>query len=88
MYDGVNQFLEKHVDFRSRAPEFELLFDLAADPGERTNLAADPAHAAVLAELRAKVAAESVARNERRTAYVRTFPPAPRPKPAAPKAAK
>jgi arylsulfatase A-like enzyme len=88
MYDGVNQFLEKHVDFRGRAPEFELLFDLAADPGERTNLAADPAHAAVLAELRAKVAAESVARNERRTAYVRTFPPAPRPKPAAPKAAK
>jgi arylsulfatase A-like enzyme len=88
MYDGVNSFLEQHVDFRGRAPEFELLFDLAADPGERTNLAADPAHAAVLAGLRAKVAAESVARNDRRTAYVRTFPPAPRPRPASAKAVK
>ena len=35
----------------------DLLFDLAADPLERTNLTEDPAHADVLAELRAEVAA-------------------------------
>lgn len=33
----------------------EQLFDLAADPLERVNLAADPAHAEVLADLRARV---------------------------------
>jgi choline-sulfatase len=32
----------------------EMLYDLAADPGERVNLAADPAHAGVLEEFRAK----------------------------------
>jgi len=32
------------------------LYDLAADPGEQKNLAADPAHAAVLAELKKKLA--------------------------------
>jgi choline-sulfatase len=32
----------------------EMLFDLAADPGERVNLALDPAHGGVMAEFRAK----------------------------------
>jgi choline-sulfatase len=35
----------------------ELLFDLEADPGERVNLAADPAHAATLERFRAMAAA-------------------------------
>ena len=35
----------------------EELYDLTADPHELKNLAADPAHAAVLDDLRAKLAA-------------------------------
>lgn len=69
MYDGVMPWREEHVDFRGRAPEFEMLFDLAADPAERENLATDPAQTAVLDELRAKVATESVALNDRREAF-------------------
>jgi arylsulfatase A-like enzyme len=72
MYDGVTPWREKDVDFRGRAPEFEMLFDLAADPGERENLAAAPAHADALAELRAKCAVESVALNDRREAFKKT----------------
>jgi arylsulfatase A-like enzyme len=72
MYDGVAPWREKDVDFRGRAPEFEMLFDLAADPGERENLAAAPAHADALAELRAKCAVESVALNDRREAFKKT----------------
>jgi arylsulfatase A-like enzyme len=33
-------------------PEYVELFDLAADPDEKRNLAGDPGHARVLAELR------------------------------------
>ena len=40
--------------FRQRPAEE--LYDLAKDPGEVTNLAADPAHAAVLADLRGRLA--------------------------------
>lgn len=75
MYDGVVSFKEEDVDFRGRAPEFEMLFDLQADPGERTNLASDSAHAAVLEDLRAKTAVQSVAINQRRVAFTQAFPP-------------
>jgi arylsulfatase A-like enzyme len=78
MYDGVMNFKEADVDFASRNPEFELLFDLTADPGERNNLAADPANASVLEELRAKTAAQSIAINQRREVFVKAFPPQPR----------
>jgi arylsulfatase A-like enzyme len=36
-------------------PVAEELYDLFADPGERANLASDPAHAATLADLRARL---------------------------------
>ncbi len=69
MYDGVIPYNEEHVDFAGRKPEFEMLFDIESDPGERTNLAATPEHAAILAELRTKTAAQSVAINRRRQAF-------------------
>jgi arylsulfatase A-like enzyme len=69
MYDGVMSFREADVDFQDRAPEFEMLFDLEADPGERRNLATDPRHAAILAELRQKTEAQSAGINQRREAF-------------------
>jgi len=78
MYDGVINFKESDHDFRGRAPEFEMLFDLHTDPTEHHNLAQDPAHATTLAQFRAQTAAESEAINARRTAFMKTSPPAPR----------
>jgi hypothetical protein len=60
-YDGKMSFKEADVDFKDRTPDFEMLFDLEADPTEHTNLAADATHAAILAELRQKTAAQSIA---------------------------
>lgn len=75
MYDGIVGYKQVDVDFRDRSPEFKMLFDLEADPTEHANLASDPQHAAVLAELRTKTGAQSVAINQRRETYVRTMPP-------------
>jgi arylsulfatase A-like enzyme len=41
--------------------QYEQLFHLAADPGEETDLARDPAHAAVLAEMRTRFAERKAA---------------------------
>ena len=78
MFDGILGYKEPHVDFSNRQPEFEMLFDLENDPGERTNLATAPQHAALIAELRTKVSTQSVALNERREAFKRVVPPFPR----------
>jgi arylsulfatase A-like enzyme len=78
MYDGKMSFTEADVDFRHRTPEFEMLFDLEADPTEHHNLAQDPSQAGILAELRQKTAAESVALNERRMAFTQTHAVQPR----------
>lgn len=78
MYDGVTNFKETDVDFRDRAPEFEMLFDLHADPTEHHNLAEDPAHAKTIAKFRAQTANHSEAINDRRAAFMKTSPPAPR----------
>jgi arylsulfatase A-like enzyme len=69
MYDGVMNFHEPHVDFAGRPPEFEMLFDLEADPGERANLVHHSTYAAILAELRRKCAEQSIAINQRREAF-------------------
>ena len=74
MFDGILGYKEPHVDFSNRQPEFEMLFDLENDPGERTNLATAPQHAALIAELRTKVSTQSVALNERREAFKRVVP--------------
>ena len=36
------QYSEQDVDFRGRQPDFEQFFDLSNDPGEETNLIAEP----------------------------------------------
>jgi arylsulfatase A-like enzyme len=71
MYDGVMGFKERHVDFKDRAPEFEMLFDLQTDPTEHNNLVNAPEHAAVLAELRQKTAAQSISINQRRETFMK-----------------
>ncbi len=78
MYDGIMKFKESDVDFAGRQPEFEMLFDLNSDAAERNNLASNPAYAAVIADLRAKTASESVLINQRREAFAKEFPPQPR----------
>jgi hypothetical protein len=55
-----------------------MLFDLEADPAEQYNLANDPKHAAVLAELRHKTAEQSAAINSRREAYMKVYEPVER----------
>ena len=82
LYDGVGNYLEKDVDFQNRGPDFEMLFDLEADPTEHHNLASDPNHAVILSELREKTAKQSVAINQRRETYRASFPQPPRGKPA------
>lgn len=47
-------YTEAQLDFSEQQPIFEQLFHLGRDPTERTNLAAQPEHAAVLAEFRAR----------------------------------
>ena len=37
------QYGEQDVDFRGRQPDFEQFFELNDDPGEETNLVAEPA---------------------------------------------
>jgi arylsulfatase A-like enzyme len=77
-YDGKMSFKEADVDFKGRTPEFEMLFDLEADPTEHTNLATDPKNAAILAELRQKTAAQSIAINQRREVFMKANPVQPR----------
>jgi arylsulfatase A-like enzyme len=69
MYDGVLDYDEQDVDFRNREPDFEMLFDLAADPGERNNLAQSELHTEILTTLRQKCAARSRQINQRREAF-------------------
>lgn len=69
MYDGVAPYSEKHVDFRGRRPDFEQLFNLEDDPGEKNNLVAAYEGNAILAGLRKLCQQESDKLNRRRDAY-------------------
>lgn len=73
LYKGKERFLEGDLDFTGRSPALEMLFDLVADPSERDNLVSDPKHSEILAQLRARTAAESTAINQRRAAYMETI---------------
>lgn len=72
MFDGVEGYHEADVDFSGRTPDFEQLFDLDADPGEKTNLITNTTHSTVLAELRTICQQESDALNQRREEYRNT----------------
>ena len=74
MYDGVAPYDERNVDFHGRPPEFEMLFDLESDPGERTNLVTSARSAQVLQTLRRKCAEQSIALNQRRAQFKKTVP--------------
>ena len=69
MYDGKTGYKESDVDFSNRQPDFEMLFDLQADPREIHSLIDAPAHADILATLRAKCAAQSESLNKQREAF-------------------
>jgi arylsulfatase A-like enzyme len=69
MYDGIGSYDESHVDFAGRKPDFEMLFNLETDPGERINLVESHTSSRILADLRRKCAEESAALNGRREAF-------------------
>ncbi|MBM3851724.1 MAG: DUF4976 domain-containing protein [Verrucomicrobia bacterium] len=55
--EGLRTERWKYICYKDTAPVEEELFDLTADPGEQTNLAPDPRHAPLLAEMRQRFAA-------------------------------
>jgi arylsulfatase A-like enzyme len=69
MFDGVTKYNETDVDFADRNPEFEMLFDLATDPGEMNNLIKDMGDTKLLETFRQKTAAYSISLNETREKY-------------------
>jgi arylsulfatase A-like enzyme len=69
MFDAPGRYREEDVDFADRKPDFEMLFNLEADPREISNLVASHADGEVLASLREKCAARSRAINRRRQVF-------------------
>ncbi|MFH1921755.1 MAG: sulfatase/phosphatase domain-containing protein [Planctomycetota bacterium] len=69
MYDAKGRYDESDVDFANRQPDFEMLFDLEADPGEMNNLVETHADSEILATLRKKCEAKSHEINTRRQAF-------------------
>jgi len=72
MYDGKMGYEESDVDFSNREPEFEMLFDLEADPKEMNNLIESRADSEILASLRKSCAAHSRSLNQSRQALKST----------------
>jgi len=72
MYNGVVNYDEADVDFRNREPEFEQLFNLKNDPGERNNLIQRYEHSELLRTFREKTATYSEEMNRRRADYLET----------------
>jgi len=68
MFDGKTRYVETDVDFFGRKPDFEMLFDLEADPGEKNNLVQSQSHREILTMLRRKCAARSESLNQQRRA--------------------
>ena len=56
---GKGRKYDPVLDLSGRVPDYEHLFDLDADPGEEHNLAEDPKHTAVLADMRERCVRQS-----------------------------
>ncbi|MEM9017578.1 MAG: sulfatase-like hydrolase/transferase [Verrucomicrobiota bacterium] len=63
-------YVDEDIDFTGRVPDFEMLFNLAADPGERENLIEKMAESDILAKLRRKTSEGSADLQERRRDYL------------------
>jgi arylsulfatase A-like enzyme len=75
MFDGkAGEYDESHVDFSGRVPEFEMLFDVEADPGETRNLIEAHEGEEFLDEFREWVAKESDALNRKREVFRKRVP--------------
>ena len=72
MYDGKTSYDESDIDFSNRKPDFEMLFDLEADPREMDNLVESRAGSEILETLRRKCAAHSQSLTELRQTYKNT----------------
>jgi macrodomain Ter protein organizer (MatP/YcbG family) len=71
MFDGAKKYTEADVDFADRQPEFEMLFDLDADPQEMNNLIKSHAGSEILASLRQRCAERSRDLNQQRTRFTK-----------------
>jgi len=69
MFDGKMNYLEEDVDFRTRKPDFEQLFNLEKDPVEHHNLIETYEGTPILKELRAKCGDHSHDLNRQREVY-------------------
>ncbi len=76
-------YTEEQLDFSDREPIFEQLFDVHADPAERSNLVNVAEHATVLAELRERTRATSKAMTDKGRHHKDEVPVAMRPKDSA-----
>lgn len=73
MFDGKIH-TDANVDFSDRQPDFEQLFNLNDDPGERNNLIADYADNPILEDFRESCRRQSQQINEARRIYSKQFP--------------
>jgi arylsulfatase A-like enzyme len=80
-FEGVRTARFKYARYFDHGHEF--LHDLQADPGERTNLAADPAHAAILTDLRERTDRHVAAYGSPLPAPAKPFRPSTEPHPPA-----
>lgn len=74
MYRAVRKYSEKHTDFKGRTPDFEQLFDLEKDPGEKNNLVREYEGKGlkILSDLRKLCGQKSADLNNRRSEYMKT----------------
>lgn len=78
MFDGTAPYKEQDVDFGDRHPDFEQLFNLESDPGERHNLVSSLEHREVLDALRQRCVEQSRTLNQRRRQFQQSIPVHPR----------
>ena len=73
MFDGVNPYNESHLEFSNLTPDFEQLFYLTDDPGEKNNLINEYQDSILLDSMRTKVARYSSEMNKQRDEYKKTY---------------